>query len=115
MPAWEARSPRAGPDLEAVLAGRLPESEVPWMALARIDLAPSPCEQLVGGVARKLAVGGEARDVVVDGAADLVGVTHFDQLRDEVDHLRDVLSSPRIGRCRPDVHARRSEERRVGE
>jgi len=50
------------------------------MALPRIHLASRAGEQLVGGVARELAVGREALDVVVDGPTDFVGVSLFDEL-----------------------------------
>src|SRR5260370_26744272 len=50
VPAREARAPGAWPDLEAVLAGRLPQGEVAGAPPARIDLAPRPHEKLVCGV-----------------------------------------------------------------
>src|SRR5260370_30319398 len=64
VPAREARAPRAGPELEAVLAGRLPQREVARVTLAGGDLAPWSGEQLVGGVARQPPVGGGAGEVV---------------------------------------------------
>src|SRR6266849_6568835 len=99
-------SPRTRPHLEPVLTGSFPEREVTWMPLARIDLAAGAGEQLVGAVSRELAVRGEARDVVVDGAADLVRMALLDELCDEVDHLRDVVARVRVIGRRPDVDAR---------
>src|SRR5712691_1139268 len=63
VPAREAWAPWAGPDLEAVLTGRLPQREVARVMLAGVDLAPGPGEQLVGAVARQPPIGGEAGDV----------------------------------------------------
>src|SRR5437899_8242205 len=96
VPAGETRPPRAGPYLQAMLAGSLPEREVAGVMLARIDLAPDASEQLVGAVARQPAVSGKARDVVIDGAAHLVRVTSCNELFDELDHLCDVLRRSRV-------------------
>src|SRR5712692_2709093 len=51
VPAREAWAPRAGPDLEAVLARRLPQREVARVSLAGVDLAPRSDQQLVRAVA----------------------------------------------------------------
>src|SRR5260370_24538326 len=88
-PGREAWAPGAGPDLEAVLAGRLPQREVARVTLARVDLAPRSGEQLVGAVARQPPVGWEAGDVVVHGAVHLVRMTLGDPNADEVHHPRD--------------------------
>src|SRR5258708_38615938 len=75
MPPREARAPRAGPDLKAVLAGRLPQCEVARVALSGVDLAPGSGEQLVGRVARPPPVGGDSGVVGIQRAAHLVRVT----------------------------------------
>src|ERR1700674_3575472 len=106
MPAREARAPWARPDLKAMLAGSLPQSEVAWMSLPWIDLAPGAGEQFVDAVPREPAVSGEAGDVVVDSAADLVGVSLLDQLCDQFDHLRDVVGRVWVEGRGPDVDAR---------
>src|SRR5487761_1114825 len=97
-----------------MLAGGFPEREIAWVAFARIDLAPSAGEQLVGGVARQLAVSREARDVVIDGPADFVRVALFDQLGDELDHLGDEVARARIVRRGPDVDGRGVLHERAG-
>src|SRR6266851_4534044 len=103
VPAWKARSPWAGPHLQAVLAGSLPEREIPRVPLARINLATRTRQELIRRVPRELAVGGEARDVVVHVSPDLVGVPAGDQLLDQVDHLRDVVSGVGVLVRAPDV------------
>ena len=60
--------------------------------------------QLAGGVPRELAVGRKARDVVIDGAVDHVGVTALDQRLDQLEHSRHVVAGARVVRRRPDVH-----------
>src|SRR6266851_8641344 len=50
VPAREAWTPRARPHLHSMLACRLPKSEVAWMPLAWIDLAPRSGQQLFGAV-----------------------------------------------------------------
>src|SRR6202521_3827740 len=95
VPAGEARTPGAGPNLQPVLACALPEREIPRMSLARIHLSARAGQELVRRVARKLAVRREGRDVVVDGTADLIRVPAFDQLLDELDHLLYVVSGVR--------------------
>src|SRR5437879_6445972 len=96
VPAGETRPPRAGPYLQAMLAGGLPQREVTGVMLPGIDLAPHAGQQLVGAVARQPAVRRKARDVVIDGAAYLVRVTSGDKLFDELDHLCDVLRRSRV-------------------
>src|SRR5258708_31639347 len=78
VPAREAWAPRAGPDLEAVLAGRLPQREGARVTLARVDLAPRSGEQLVRAVARQPPLGWEAGDAVVHGAVHLVRTSPCD-------------------------------------
>src|SRR5260370_22317400 len=63
MPPREARAPRAGPDLKAALARRLPQCEVARVALSGVDLAPGSGEPVVGLVARHPPVRGDARPV----------------------------------------------------
>ena len=112
MPARESRTPRAGPHLETVLARRLPQREVPRVSLARIDLAARPRQKLISRVPRQPAVSRKARDVEVDSAADLIRVAALDELRDDLDHLRDVRGGPRILARGPGVdHARVVHER----
>src|SRR5450631_2064105 len=103
MPARKARTPRAGPDLQPVLPGGLPEREVARMSLSRIDLAARAGDQLVRRVSGQLAVRGKARDVVVDGAADVVRMSQCDQPPDQADHLRYVLRGLRVMGRSPDV------------
>src|SRR5438552_10703177 len=103
MPTWKSLSPGAPPHLEPVPAGRLPESEVAWMTLARIRFSPCARDQLVGRVARQPAVGGERRDGVIDGAVDLVSVSLRAQLLAQIEHLRDVFRGMGIVRGRADV------------
>src|SRR5260370_42539369 len=89
VPAREAWAPRAGPDLEAVLAGRLPQREVARVTLARGDLAPRSGEQLCGAVARPPPLGGEGGGVVVPGAVHLVRTRLGDEKASQVDHTRE--------------------------
>src|SRR5260370_39129214 len=49
---------------------------------------------------------GEAGDVVVHGAVDLVGVSFGDQGLDDLDHLWDVSRGPRVMVRRADVEER---------
>jgi len=76
------------------------------MVFPRIHLAPRAGEQLVGGVARELAVRREARDVVIDSPADFVRVSLRDELGDELDHLGDVVACARVVSRGSDVDAR---------
>src|SRR5205807_5313208 len=96
-------APWARPDLESVLAGSLPQREVAGMSLARIDLAAGAGEEAVGAVAGQPPVGRKAGDVVINGPADLIGVTLVDEPADDVDHLWDVGGGPRVVRRGPDV------------
>ena len=50
VPAGESVAPRARPDLQTVLARRLPQREIARVALARVDLSARAGEQLGGRV-----------------------------------------------------------------
>ncbi len=63
-----------------MLAGALPEREVGRVALVGLDLDPMAGVRLLDPLARELPVGRELRDVVVDGAVDLVGEPAIHQL-----------------------------------
>ena len=103
MPAGEAGAPGARPNLHAVFARRLPEREIARVALARIHLTARARQELLRGVPREPAVGGEAGDVVVDGSVDFVGVPEGDQPLDHVDHLRYEMGRVGVMGRRPDV------------
>src|SRR5437879_12808042 len=73
VPARISRSPRTRPDLQPVLAGRLPEREVAGMELAWVRLAARARDQLLCRVAREPPVRRAAGDGEVDVPIDLVG------------------------------------------
>ena len=99
MPARAAAPPRGIPAHRAVgILPRLPEREVAHVLLV----------VLVGGAARsrtlavkinmrKLAVAGECADIEIYAAIfALVGNALFNELRNKIDHLRDVIGGGRI-------------------
>src|SRR5205814_8015927 len=92
VPAGPPAPPRGSPRGVLVRLVRFPEREVAGVELERVrTLLLVLTLDLVDPLARKLAVGGVARDTEVDVAAGLVRVPAVDELRDEADDLRNRL------------------------
>ena len=92
MPAGESVSPRAAPLDHPARLRRLPQREVPRVALERVGFHAHGFQQLrLVNVARQLAVIGELGDREIDVAVRFVCVSPFEQLADNLDHLRDVV------------------------
>ncbi len=96
MPAGTAIAPWRGPGDVLVGLRRLPEREVDGIAFVLAGLDAGSRAQLVGPLAREVAVGGEAAHGEVDVALRLVGVTARDQLLDERDDLGQRLGCERL-------------------
>ena len=96
VPARAPETPRRVPRRFAGF-GRLPECEVDRGALALVDIdaRARALEQFFERAVRQRSVIGERVDLEVHALAlDHVRVTVRDELRDELDHLRDPLGRP---------------------
>ena len=92
VPAGESVSPRAAPLDHPARLRRLPQREIARVALERVGFHAHRLQQLrLVNVARQLAVIGESRDFEIDVAVRFVCVSPFEQLADNLYHLRDVV------------------------
>ena len=107
VPAGAAVAPRARPERLAGLRP-LPQREVERALLLLVHLDARARLEIVGALARELAVTGEARHRIVDVAAGGVGEALLLQPANDVDHLGDVL-----GRARLEIGRREAERAEV--
>ena len=100
MPAGASAPPRRGPR-RLVGFRAFPQREIALVALAgRDSLALMDVVDLVAG---QLSVFGVAQHVEIDVASADVGMAGVDQPLDQLHHLSDVASGPRLRRGRQDT------------
>ncbi len=105
VPAWPPASPRALPAGQ-IGRGRLPQHEIPRIALVGRDLDAGAGEKLVGTAAGEAAIVGKARDRKQHVPVRGVGVAAGDQPFDQHDHRRDVAGCARFHIGRQDAECR---------
>src|SRR5687767_8112367 len=98
MPTWTSTAKWSVPARLFILADELPKSKIAsvlFIVFVSVDTF-APAGDVAGEVYfRKLSVIGKSGDAVVDRAVGFVGTTVFDELRDDLDHLRNVFGGAR--------------------
>src|SRR6187431_1421069 len=98
MPARPAAAERRIPAWLFVLAYKLPKSKIAGVFLfVFVRVYPLAATRYIAGKIdlRQLSVLGKRRDPVIDRAVRLVCLSVLDQLRDDIDHLRNMMRRPR--------------------
>src|SRR5947209_20168344 len=91
MPAGETTSPGTIPGHFSALFCRFPQREIFWIMPFSIYAFAYACQHIFKLITGELTVAGEAVNVVVDIAIDLVGNAYGQQTCNDGYHLRNVL------------------------
>src|SRR5688572_19304895 len=98
MPAWTAAAERSVPARFLVLADEFPQGKIAsvlLLVLVSVDALAAASDIARKIDLRQLSILGKRSDPVIDRAVGFVRLSVLDQLRDDIDHLRNMMRRPR--------------------